>query len=314
MKISCFVLITVVFGAFSEEGMASPGAREISQACVDSGCFDGDTEGFPIRITNAGVYVLTSNITAPTFDTTAIVIEVDNVVLDLRGFSIIGPNICTGEPGDCEFTFMAGGAVGAVNVRNTTVKNGYVAGFGFAGLNLGEASKVSNIHASHNRRVGIWTRAGSEIVNSVVSFNGDLGIETTQTRVMNVSALSNGAVGMAVGDGTLIHFATVRDNQVGILDWHGSAVKDSSIMRNSTGIDSINGGTRVHDSHVFDNEGFAIFHRGADLYVEGGVPVQISGSTFYSNGGSMESPQFGGGGQILETGTNLCGTNLECGL
>lgn len=296
------------------ESFAEPGLFEINQACVEVGCFAGDSPGFPITITKEGVYFLSSNILAPTFDTTTITIAVDNVVVDLRGFSIKGPNICSGEPGDCTFTERKGGGIAAGSVRNTTVKNGNVGGFGFAGVNLGEASKVENVHASHNRRVGIWTRAGSIISDSVATLNGDLGMETGQTKILNSTAIENGSVGMAVGDGTLVQSATIRGSEVGILDWHGSFIQDSSIMNTSTGLESINGGTRVENTHFVDNEGFAIFHRGAALFVEGGVPVQISNSTFYNNGGSMVGQNFGGGGVILETGPNMCGTNLGCGL
>ena len=81
--------------------LAVDGAREIHQACVATGCFPGDTAGWPVLITEPGSYVLTSGLTVPDANTTAISIDAPHVSLDLHGFSITGPNTCDFGNGTC---------------------------------------------------------------------------------------------------------------------------------------------------------------------------------------------------------------------
>src|SRR5437867_140385 len=53
---------------------------------------------FPLTISEPGSYILVTNITVPDANTTAISITADNVTLDLGGFSIMGPTVCSGGP------------------------------------------------------------------------------------------------------------------------------------------------------------------------------------------------------------------------
>src|SRR5436190_10630805 len=59
------------------------------------GVTPGDAPGFPVTISLAGSYRLSGNLTVPDANTTAINITADNVTIDLNGFSIIGPVVCT---------------------------------------------------------------------------------------------------------------------------------------------------------------------------------------------------------------------------
>src|SRR6266436_5075236 len=56
----------------------------------------GDTPGFPVTISLSGSYRLSGNFTVPNANTTAILITAHNVTIDLNGFSILGPTVCTG--------------------------------------------------------------------------------------------------------------------------------------------------------------------------------------------------------------------------
>src|SRR4030088_445528 len=58
----------------------------------------GDAPGFPVTISLPGSYRLSGNLTVPDANTTAIDVTTDNVTIDLNGFSIIGPTVCSGEP------------------------------------------------------------------------------------------------------------------------------------------------------------------------------------------------------------------------
>src|SRR6266436_5972961 len=61
----------------------------------------GDAPGFPVTISQPGSYRLTGNLVVPDVNTTAIQITADFVTVDLNGFSIIGPNVCTPNPTTC---------------------------------------------------------------------------------------------------------------------------------------------------------------------------------------------------------------------
>ena len=53
---------------------------------------------FPLVISASGSYRLKSNIVVPDANTTAISITADDVTLDLNGYTIKGPTVCSGEP------------------------------------------------------------------------------------------------------------------------------------------------------------------------------------------------------------------------
>src|SRR5436190_432567 len=58
------------------------------------GVTPGDAPGFPVTISQRGSYRLASDLIVPNANTTAIVVNANNVTIDLNGFSIIGPTVC----------------------------------------------------------------------------------------------------------------------------------------------------------------------------------------------------------------------------
>jgi len=252
--------------------MATEGALEINQACVADGCFPGDSGGFPVTITTRGNYILTSNITLENTTQSAILVHTDNVMIDMKGFGIFGPNVCTG------------------------------------------------INAEHSYRVGIRVRAGSTISNSNSNFNGELGMEAGESRVIDCSASDNGMIGFAIGRSILTRADVSRTNaQTGILDEYGSQIHDSVSRDNPTGIESINGATSVINSTIISNSGVGIFARGGTVADDpNGMPVLLRGNTIvlnnkdHPNENPNENPQLGGGGTFIELGTNYCGSDTTC--
>src|SRR5688572_25403327 len=59
----------------------------------------GDTPGFPVTISLPGSYRLSSNLTVSNMTTSAVLITTNDVTLDLNGFTIKGPNVCSSPPG-----------------------------------------------------------------------------------------------------------------------------------------------------------------------------------------------------------------------
>jgi len=75
--------------ALAGPALAVDGVLEINQACaVNTGCFAGDTAGYPVTITDAGSYRLTSNVILPDLFTDAIHVSKNDVAIDLNGFTI----------------------------------------------------------------------------------------------------------------------------------------------------------------------------------------------------------------------------------
>lgn len=142
----------------------------------------GDTPGFPITISVTGSYRLSGNLTIADRLTTGIHITADNVTIDLNGFSISGPVVCTANPTNCG---GSGGGVGihsgdfnigTVHARGIKVYNGTVRGMGFHGVRLmGDGSLVERVRTISNGGPGIVMGSGS-VFNSFATLNGGSGI------------------------------------------------------------------------------------------------------------------------------------------
>src|ERR1700686_3824069 len=95
----------------------------------------GDAPGFPVTISVSGSYKLTGNLTVPDANTTGIQITADFVSIDLNGFSIIGPVVCSG--GSPVNSCNPSGSAPGISSSNAgiSVSNGIVRGVG-AGISL----------------------------------------------------------------------------------------------------------------------------------------------------------------------------------
>jgi len=309
MKYTKRYLLAIFF--VTANAYAVDGGLEISQACVDEGCFTGDGPGFPITVTEPGIYFLTSNIEIADGRQTAISINASNVELNLNGFSVTGNNTCD-TMGNCTITQVSGAGVFSASI-NVAVRNGFVGGFGDAGVWLNEASLIEDIQASNNRRKGLRAEEGSTIRNCVANNNGDIGIEVAEARVIDSTAIRNGQFGFAVGRGSILDRVIARENLIGITDSNGATIMNSSIFRNrQTGLEVIRGGTQIFNSQFLENDGVGIGHRGDSADTPGGIPAVVRDSVFYGNSGSFDGANFGGAGPIIGAGTNLCNTNTTC--
>jgi len=179
----------------------------------------GDAAGFPVTISESGSYRLNSNLVVTSPATTVIEITANDVTLDLAGFSIIGPNTCSGTPVSCS---LMGSGIGikavsdtAASPENVRVMNGTVRGMGGHGIRMmGNGTAVEKVQSVSNGGPGIVVGNGS-IIDSVAMFNGSgaavVGLIVRGTTAMNNvvgihvrpggvgtgnSAVSNAATGM----------------------------------------------------------------------------------------------------------------------
>lgn len=193
---------------------AGDGRIEINQACVAEGCFAGDAPGFPVTTVASGSYVLTSNLTVPNADTTAIVLLAGGS-LDLGGFSILGPVTCSGSPNVCVGT-GSGNGIGAG--EQTSIRNGRIAGMGSAGISADESTRITDVTLYGNGGNGVFGSGGFVIERCVIERNGGDGI-----------SLSAGQTGATVIQGNAVH----RNGQVGIRA-SLAIVKDNGVKQNGS--------------------------------------------------------------------------------
>jgi hypothetical protein len=135
---------------------------------------------FPVTITKPGSYVLQSNLVVPTPLTTAILVKVDNVTIDMNGFAILGPNYCAGScPASCNF-YVAGTGRGidgsAVNYLE--VSNGVISGMGAEGIVANDNAVIKNVRATNNGGDGIHVINNALVDNNTSNYNGYSGIHT----------------------------------------------------------------------------------------------------------------------------------------
>lgn len=199
--------LLVILIAFASICRADGGALEINQACINSGgCFAGDSDGFPVELSQPGSYRLTSTIEVNQ-NTSAIVINADDVRLDLNGFSIRGPATCSGNPvTGCSSTGIGDGIT--LNGDRAGIRNGNISGMGQFGVVIAETGghRISDLTISEcgNDGIRVSSTTGSVanvIVRDTSLFrNGDDGIDALgQIYVYDSLLLGNGRAGQTGG-------------------------------------------------------------------------------------------------------------------
>jgi hypothetical protein len=180
----------------------------------------GDAPGFPVTISKSGSYRLSSNLTVPNQNTTAIDITsaVVAVTVDLNGFSIQGVTVCDvaippvcAPAADDVSIFGPGVGVRSAASGSITVRNGSIQRMGHLGIFVtgSPIALVENIQVRDNGHGGVFLGIAN-IYNSVVSRNGGDGIALNQGVVKGNLITRNGRDGV-VSTGLPI---TVLDNTI----------------------------------------------------------------------------------------------------
>jgi hypothetical protein len=167
----------------------------------------GDAPGFPVTINVPGSYRLSGNLTVPDANTTAIEITADNITIDLNGFSIIGPTVCSGFPvTSCSPTGPGLGIVSSTK-SNIAILNGKIQGMGSTGIALsGRNNRVEKVHVIGNGGNGIFALIGSSVMWCIASnnFGGGITLDRGGVAINNVASgnrsdgiSSGGSIGAA---------------------------------------------------------------------------------------------------------------------
>jgi hypothetical protein len=180
----------------------SAGVVTIDQAKAETGGVTAnDTPGFPVTISQAGTYRLTSNLVVGNPNTTVIEVTADNVTLDLNGYSILGATSCSGDQTTICFPVGTGDGVRfspANRKANLAISNGTIRGMGGSGIN-GHTSSfgflIDNLRVVSNGGYGIAV-SGAHISHNVVMRNGNHGIGTHSSLVSDNTVVANGGAGL----------------------------------------------------------------------------------------------------------------------
>lgn len=207
------------------------------------GCYTeiSQPSSFPIIISNSGSYKLVSNITVPsTVSTNGIEITVDNVTLDLNGFTITGPSY------SLPYTSSGIELQSVGSLTNIKIMNGTIGNFPKAGiLSLDSTQTMSTFTISDIIfwRNGKWGVAFSPncpgvIKNCLFKANG-IGTSddesgglyvTSGTLVIGNVFSGNGGYGIyAVGNSVFGYGNFIKDNIVELTLSGGPSITESGI-------------------------------------------------------------------------------------
>lgn len=295
------VAIALIVTISASEVSAQELGLELSQACVNEGCFAGDNPGFPIQITSSGAYYLTSNITVSDPNVGAVVIAAPNVTLDLKGFNLVGPTVCGGDPVECLPTGGGRGING--EVKGVKILNGQVQGFPSYNVALGANARVVEIAVSDGL-FGISAGFGSVVTNSYVeNTRFGLGVDgivsdstvtgTHQTAVQGATIIRNSYIGNNLGIGIYLPApALVRGNRI-TGNVHGVIVQSE--------------GSTLLDNVIDTNSQVGI-------WLTPDASASISRNTLVNNSGTDADSQVWveAGAALTEIGENMCGTQSTC--
>ncbi len=237
----------------------------------------GQVKTFPIVISKSGSYKLRSNITVPDANTTAISVQADNVTIDLNGFSILGPTVCTvgsnGYVTSCTPTATGSGGYGISSWNGstwsaaTTVLNGTVQGMGRSGVVLyGQWARVERVRAVRNGSCGIEAGNGSTILSNVTSENGDTGIRGNWEASVIVGNVAEGNAGDGIeGGSVLANNAAVRNGANALFTADAAVIGNCAVHNAGDGL-GVAGGEVGYTGNLFRSNTFgSVLGGGTDM-------------------------------------------------
>lgn len=144
-------------------GLSVGGGRAQAQTKITK-----PSAGLPFKITKPGSYFLGGNLAVTTKTTTAIIVKVNNVTINLNGFVISG--LGTGGTGI---------GINAAGFTGVIIANGMITGYGGDGIDLGSSSTVENVQIYNNGGDGVdcATSAACYVTGSVITGNGGTGLD-----------------------------------------------------------------------------------------------------------------------------------------
>jgi hypothetical protein len=231
---------------FASVAFAADGKLEINQHCATvTGCYAGDNAGFPVTTDPGKSYVLTSSLTVAQADTTAIVLD-DGASLDLNGFAIKGPAVCTGTPPSCVGLGSGRGVLASQGAG--IIRNGRITGMGGDGISAGGGVIIENMLIDANGADGIvGSGAGNRIADCRIQRNKDDGIQlATASRphvIQRTSIFGNGNRGVYALNPLIVDSAIYGNASYGVEAQNRNAMGYSALYQNNGASNEISGTT-----------------------------------------------------------------------
>jgi hypothetical protein len=285
---------------FASPALATDGMLEINQTCaVQTGCFPSDEPGFPITITQAGSYRLTSNLFRSSslggaVDSNVIEVLADDVSLDLGGFRIFCQTLLGGR---CSGS--GSGIEADPSTVNTWVRNGSIRGMGTAGVKLGVRARVNDLGVRSNGNHGISVSSTSTVSGCLLEGNGAYGVLAGPGSIVTGNAAhDNGSDGFHVQSGSTVSGNTAWQNGGHGFDVDlGSTISENSAMQNEkNGIDSGLDPVLVIGNTLRANTGYGLNIGSGAAYRENLIDGNAMGTV---TGG-------------VNAGGNVCNGSLTC--
>jgi hypothetical protein len=212
-------------GVFAALAMAAAGQAQ-AQITIDQNkalagnITPNDSPGFPITLSLPGAYKLTSNLVVPA-NLSAVDMQAPGITLDLNGFNIGGPIVCTRNLA----TFVVSCTPSNVTTRGVisqaggnTVRNGNVRGFSY-GVNLISGDHLENMLVEHNGIAGVSSiiqHGGRSLIRQVRSqLNGDAGFDLANVMAQSCTAEGNGLDGFTGKDLIVLDSVSVNNRRFG---------------------------------------------------------------------------------------------------
>lgn len=200
----------------------------------------------PLTINQPGSYYLTQNLTNTTTNGDGIRIDVDDVTLDLNGYTLSGG---TGSSDD--------GIVVLGSHENIYIKNGTVRDWNGDGINAlnADASIFENLHAENNGGDGVVADFGAIILNCTSSGNGLDGLEGDDgTIIKNSTASGNDDNGIQTSEGSIaIGNSSANNGTDGVDIAAGSVAVNNSASGNVTFGFDLALGSLAHNNSAYAN-------------------------------------------------------------
>jgi parallel beta-helix repeat protein len=231
------ILTLLILLALARPAFAVDGVLEINQTCaVQTGCFSGDTPGFPVTIdASAGrCYRLTSDLNVGNANIDGLFLTNSRITIDFNGFSLVVFPLGTGTGGG-----IAGSGTNGSSAGFTTIKNGVIRGARSTAMRLAGAKgvRVENMTLDFNLGGAMHLGLAAQIVRNRASDNGGgtkSAIVAGDGSVISENVvIGSGMSGISCGDGCTVSQNTVSENGgSGIFVGLGATVSGNTAFNN----------------------------------------------------------------------------------
>jgi len=253
----CLLPFAFFISCFAQGSLTPPGAPAPTMKSLDQVEPRMPIASLPFFIANPGAYYLTTNLTGIS-GTNGITIAANDVMLDLRGFSLVG---VSGS--------LSGVKVSASNFANDAhtnlfIANGVIRNWDANGINAGQAynCRFDNLQLSTNKVDGLNCGDYTLVTHCLAFGNGSYGFESFDSLFEDCCASLNNNDGFHASHSRVVNCVSQGNGASGISAFNGSSVSDCRVADNSGSGIALGRDSIARDNHCDSNDTSAIALRG----------------------------------------------------